>query len=95
MTFFAAFALWTLAKQAAVWPVFYLGATALAIVGIVVTGFGALLYKRTVEFEVFGAKFKAADQETIDRMVQAAHTIQENASNLNAPPSSGSTDERK
>lgn len=78
MTFFAGFALWQLTQLKAIWPVFYLGAGALATVGIIVTGFGALLYKRTVEFEMFGAKFKAADQEAVAAMVQAAQTLQGN-----------------
>lgn len=70
MTTMSAYALWNLAQLKAVWPVFYMGFAALFLIGIVVTGFGAMLYKRTVEFEAFGAKFKAQDQEGAVAMAQ-------------------------
>lgn len=70
MTTMSAYALWNLAHLKAVWPIFYMGFAALFLIGIIVTGFGALLYKRTVEFEAFGAKFKAQDQEGATAMAQ-------------------------
>lgn len=70
MTGMSGYALLTLAHLKAVWPVFYIGFGALCLIGIIVTGFGALLYKRTVEFEAFGAKFKAQDQEGAVAMAQ-------------------------
>lgn len=75
MTAMAGYALWNLAHFKAVWPVFYLGAGALALIGVVTTGFGALLYKRTVEFEAFGTKFKAQDQEGAAMMAQQMKEI--------------------
>ena len=75
MTIMAGYALWNLAHLKAVWPVFYLGAGALALIGVVTTGFGALLYKRTVEFEAFGTKFKAQDQEGAAVMAQQMKEI--------------------
>lgn len=64
MTGFAAYAMYQLATYKAVWPVFYLGAIALVLVGIVITGLAGLLIKRSVEFEVGPVKLKAADAET-------------------------------
>lgn len=93
MTAMAGYALWNLAHFKAVWPVFYLGAGALALIGVVITGFGALLYKRTVEFEAFGTKFKAQDQEGAAMMAQQMKEIsnvqyansQDNARSLSRP----------
>jgi hypothetical protein len=78
LTAFAAWAMYWLAGMRAIWPVFYLGFGALCVVAIVITGFGALLYKRNVKFNVFGASFEAADQEAAVAMAHAAQTIQEN-----------------
>ena len=75
MTAYAGYALYQLAVNKAVWPIFYLGAIALVIVAIVVTGFGALLYKRNTEFEAFGIKFKAQDQEGAAVMAQQVKEI--------------------
>lgn len=86
MTGFAGYALYSLAMMKAVWPVFYLGAGALALVGIIVTGFGALLYKRNVEFEFLGAKFKAADHEGAAAMAETMKVMSENAPTTGAPP---------
>lgn len=49
MTAYATFAMYRLAQLKATWPVFYLGAFALIIVGIVITGFAGLLIQRTLE----------------------------------------------
>jgi len=80
MTVFAAYALFKLANLGAIWPVFYLGGIALIIVAIVVTGFGALLYKRVAEFEAFGVKFKTQDQEGAAALAQQAKEV------INAQP---------
>lgn len=49
MTGFAGYAMVALAELRAVWPLFYLGAGALILVGIVVTGLAALLIVRQLE----------------------------------------------
>jgi hypothetical protein len=77
MTIFGFYAEWHLARLNAVWPLFYMGAIALIIIGMVVTGFGALLYKRSVEFTAFGASFKANDQESASAMATAVQTMKE------------------
>lgn len=75
MTAMAGFALWKLAEFKAVWPLFYMGAFALGLVGIVLTGFGALLYRRTVNFKVGPVSFGSSDQESAaPLMAQAMET---------------------
>lgn len=76
MTAFAAYAMYKLAQLEAVWPVFYLGAIAMVLIGIIITGLASLLIKRSVEMEVGPVKFKAADSETADKMVEAVQNFQ-------------------
>lgn len=49
MTAFAGYTMLEEARFKAVWPVFYLGAMAMIMVGIIVTGFAGLLIARTLE----------------------------------------------
>lgn len=72
MTLFALWVLWNLARLDAVWPMFYLGAMALVLVGIVVTGLASLLIKRTVEAEVGPIKFKTSDTEAAKALTAMA-----------------------
>lgn len=76
MTGMAGFALYELAKLHAVWPVFYIGAGALLLVGVVVTGFGALLYKRAVEIRgPGGLVFRTQDMEGATALAQKVTEI--------------------
>lgn len=72
MTGFAGYALWKLATLNAIWPIFYLGAMALVMVGIVITGLASLLIKRTVEAEIGPVKFKTSDAATAEMMTRMA-----------------------
>lgn len=75
MTAMSGYALWTLANLNAVWPVFYLGAVALLLVGIVLTGFGALLYRRSVDLQVGPLRFRTNDQESVPAVIAQATEI--------------------
>lgn len=68
MTIFAGVALWFVRTQPSY--AFYLGAGALAIVGIVLTGFAALLVKRTIRGNIFGNSFEISDE--MQAVAQAA-----------------------
>lgn len=72
MTAYAAYAMYKLAQMKAVWPVFYLGAMALALVGIVFTGLASLLIKRAVDMQVGPIKLKTTDAEAAVPMMAAA-----------------------
>lgn len=76
MTIFAAYAMYKLAQLKAVWPVFYLGAVAMVIIGIVITGLASLLIKRSVKMEVGPIKFEADDLETADKIMGSAKDFQ-------------------
>lgn len=71
MTIFAAYAMWHLARLNSVSGLLTMGMMALGIVGIVLTGFGALLYQRTLELEIFGNKLKSSDAQNIQAAVEA------------------------
>lgn len=76
MTAMSAYALWKLAGFRAVWPVFYLGAMALMLVGIVLTGFGALIYKRgKIDFQAGPVRFTVDDQGSIPAVMQQVKEI--------------------
>ena len=79
MTFFAAYVMLELAKLKAVWPLFYLGAAAMLLIGVIVTGLAGLLIKRSVEMEVGPIKLKAADAETAAAMAPTMKTMAEAA----------------
>lgn len=68
MTTFAGFALWFVRTDPSY--AFYLGAGALALVGIVLTGFAALLVKRTIKGSIFGNSFEISDE--MQAVAQAA-----------------------
>lgn len=70
MTFTAGFAMLSLARMEAVWPVFYLGFGALVLVGIIVTGFASLLIVRTLEVRGPGGfVFKSQDAQGADAAI--------------------------
>lgn len=79
MTFFAAYVMLQLAALKAVWPLFYLGAAAMLLIGVIVTGLAGLLIKRSVEMEVGPIKLKAADAETAAAMAPTMKTMAESA----------------
>jgi hypothetical protein len=60
MTVFAGASLWLVREDRDY--AFYLGAGALALVGIVLTGFAGLLVKRTIRGSVAGSEFEISDQ---------------------------------
>jgi hypothetical protein len=60
MTLYAAYALWLVRADKDY--AFYLGAGALLLVGIVLTGFAGLLVKRTIRGSVAGSEFEISDQ---------------------------------
>lgn len=64
MTIFAAYSMYHLARLNNVGGLLTMGMFALGIVGIVLTGFGALLYQRTLELEIFGNKLKSSDAQS-------------------------------
>lgn len=87
MTGFAAYAMFQLAKMKATWPVFYLGAMAMILVGIVVTGFAGLLIVRTLEVRGPGGfMFKSQDAGAADRALEGASTAALAASPTPTPP---------
>jgi hypothetical protein len=61
MTAYAGFALYLVRK----YPnyAFYLGAGALLLVAIVVTGFASLITKRDIDVNALGMKFRVSDQQ--------------------------------
>lgn len=65
MTGFAAYSMYHLARLNNVGGLLTMGMMALGIVGIVLTGFGALLYQRTLELEIFGNKLKSSDTQSV------------------------------
>lgn len=79
MTAFASFVMYQLAQLKAVWPLFYLGAAALLLIGIIVTGLAGLLIKRSVEMEVGPIKLKAQDAEAAAAMAPTMTTMAQNA----------------
>lgn len=79
MTGFAAHVMFQLAALKAVWPLFYLGAAAMLLIGVIVTGLAGLLIKRSVEMEVGPIKLKAADAETAAAMAPTMKTMAEAA----------------
>jgi hypothetical protein len=84
MTAFASYGMYKLAEEKAVWPVFYLAAMAMVIIGIVITGLAGLLIKRSVEADVAGIfKLKAADSDTAAAIAPAMQALAETS---NAPP---------
>lgn len=79
MTAFAAYVMFQLAALRAVWPLFYLGAAAMLLIGVIVTGLASLLIKRSVEMEVGPIKLKAADAETAAAMAPTMKSMAEAA----------------
>ena len=80
MTLFAGYAMYELAKLGATWPVFYLGAMAMVLIGIVITGLAGLLIRRSVEADVAGIiKLKTADSDTAAALAPALQAISETA----------------
>ena len=79
MTAFAAYVMFQLAALKAVWPLFYLGAAAMLLIGVIVTGLAGLLIKRSVEMEVGLIKLKAADAETAQAMAPTMKTMAESS----------------
>jgi hypothetical protein len=79
MTAFASYGMYVLAKAGAVWPVFYLAAMAMVLIGIVITGLAGLLIKRSVEVEAAGGlfKLKAADSDTAAALAPAMQALAE------------------
>lgn len=77
MTVFAAYAMHHLAQRGSVTGLLTMGMTALLLVGIVLTGFGALLYKRDVEIEVFGNKMKLSDSQSAQQAAEVMKTLTE------------------
>lgn len=77
MTVFAAFAMYHLAHLKSVNGLLTMGMGALLIVAIVLTGFGALLYKRDVEMEIFGNKLKLSDSQAAQQAAEAMKTMTE------------------
>jgi hypothetical protein len=59
MTAYAAYALWLVRDRADY--AFYLGAGALVLIGIVLTGFAGLLIKRTIRGSIVGSSFEIND----------------------------------
>lgn len=59
MTGYAAWALWLVRENATY--AFYLGLSAMALIGIVLTGFAGLLVKRTIRGEVVGNSIEIED----------------------------------
>lgn len=62
MTIFAAFALYLVRSVPAY--AFYMGLGALALIGIVITGYAGLLIKRTIKGSVLGNSFEISDEQT-------------------------------
>lgn len=72
MTGYAGYALWLVRNRPDY--AFYLGLAALALIGIVLTGFAGLLIKRTIKGSMFGNSFEISDEqvEQIARVSAAA-----------------------
>lgn len=77
MTAFAAYAMYHLAQRGSVNGLLTMGMTALLLVGIVLTGFGALLYKRDLKMEVFGNKLEVTDSQAAPAAAEAMKTLTE------------------
>lgn len=69
MTAFAAFSMWMLVGMRAIWPVFWLGLSAMAMIFVVVTGLASLLIKRALEVEAGPLKIKANDAEAAKQII--------------------------
>lgn len=80
MTVFAAYAMYHLAHLKSINGLLTMGMAALLLVGIVLTGFGALLYKRDVEMEIFGNKLKLSDSQDAQKAADAMKTMTEGES---------------
>lgn len=74
MTLFATYAMYALTLFHAVWPVFYMGAAAMLIIAVVITGLMGLLIKRSVKAEVGMFKFESQDAETAKEMMNQLPT---------------------
>lgn len=78
MTIFAGYALYVLAVLKATWPVFYLGAGALVLLGIITTGLAGLLITRNVLVEGPGGfKFSSQDQKGAETIAAAIQQTQD------------------
>ena len=64
---------------------------ALGIVGIVITGFDALLYQRTLELEIFGNKLKSSDAQSpqTQAIVEAMKPPADGTAEAPKPPTEG------
>jgi hypothetical protein len=91
MTGFAAYSMYHLARLNSVSGVLTMGMMALGIVGIVITGFGALLYQRTLELEIFGNKLKSSDAQNAQTqaIVEAMKPPADVPAEAPAPPTEG------
>jgi hypothetical protein len=77
MTAFAGYAMYSLVGLKAIWPIFYIGAMALILVGIIVTGFAGLLIARTLEVQGPGGfVFKSQDATAATAALQGAANAQ-------------------
>lgn len=65
MTVFASVVLW-LVKDNADYA-FYLGLCAMALIGVVLTGFAGLLMKRTIRANILGNEIEVSDQQEIEQ----------------------------
>ena len=89
MTVLAGYAMVKEAQNKAVWPVFYLGETALILVGIVVTGFAGMLIARTLEIQGPGGfVFKSQDGEKTDKAIEGM-TAAAQSTQAQAEPTKG------
>lgn len=61
MTAFASVVLWLVRENADY--AFYLGLCAMALIGIVLTGFAGLLMKRTIRANILGNEVEISDQQ--------------------------------
>ena len=62
LTAYAGYAMYQEARFKAVWPIFYLGAGALILVGVILTGFAGMLISRSLEVQgPMGFVFKSQD----------------------------------
>lgn len=64
MTAFASVVLWLVRENADY--AFYLGLCAMALIGVVLTGFAGLLMKRTIRANILGNEVEISDQQEIE-----------------------------
>jgi hypothetical protein len=77
MTVFAGYAMFELAGMSAVWPLFYLGMTALIIVGVVITGFASMLIQRQLEIRGPGGfVFRSQDASAAATVMKEMSSVQ-------------------